>query len=182
MRDPPNRTQIGVLFCTESIFIGENQIPCAQPGTNSTSLIYALIYNSTSTNPFLLFYKADDYSVQQDVTAAKLAIDQGLLAYTSNNHSQEQVNIEISLQPFPKTASRYTQKYNVVSNIAPLYLLLPAVFIMSIILQEAVKEKSQYLKIHLHLYGASSFAYWASWALIGLFYSIVSGNLFALSG
>ncbi|CAG9332645.1 unnamed protein product [Blepharisma stoltei] len=176
------RSQIGVLFCTNTIKIGENEVPCGTPNTNSTSLIYAIIYNFTGANPFFMLYNINEYNIQQEIIATKLALDQGLLSFASYDHSNENSEIELSIQPFPSTAHRFLQKYNVVASVGSLYLLLPGVFIMSLIVQEVVKEKSQYLKIYLHLYGASSISYWLSWSSIGVILSLISGNLFVIFG
>ena len=168
-------SKFGILFCTDYIEAMDDTIECQIPDTNKTSLIYSIVY-SPSNQISTFFYRKDEFLVDTQVVSLKLAVDNSILAYKAN------YSIDLSLQGFPKVPNRLYSNYNVVSNLGPVYLMIPGVLLMSYIALGITQEKELGINLFLEVNSVKPFAYWTSWVLTGWALSLVVANLTCLGG
>lgn len=78
--------------------------------------------------------------------------------------------------------NRYIENYDIVSQIGAFYYLITPLFAFLFIQSEIVREKEYKLRQGLNIFGASHGAYWLSWFLISVLYSLVSSLSTYLAG
>lgn len=54
------------------------------------------------------------------------------------------------------------------------YFILAPLSVFAILLPQMIKEKAEWLRIGLHVFGVSSTSHWLSWMIVGIVYSFVS--------
>lgn len=136
-----NRTQIGVIFCTDKWETEEGLVIPCQPDsiTDHKLAFYSIVYNATA---YLSSPIGDDYrrSLPKDpVTASlKLWLDNGIIAYFSKDldaKGEEYIEldpndmsvprVEIKTQDYPKTHFRFYIGTDVVTAMGSLLFFLP---------------------------------------------------------
>ena len=173
-----NQTAVGVLFCTGEFSLPENPffsyINCS--GTSDfDAYVYSIFVNSTNF-PNIFMTKVDDpMPIDHRVLETKLAIDRAIFSYKAYTSGlQDTINIEVSTQDFPHTASRFIEGYDIVAIEGAFWYFIPQMVTFIMILTELVREKDLRLRTGLAVMGMRPRAYWFSWFLIGLGLNLLS--------
>jgi hypothetical protein len=82
--------------------------------------------------------------------------------------------IETTTAEFPNFKDRMLDGINMPVLFGGFYMILAPLSVFSTLLPQMVKEKTENLRIGLHVFGVSSSAHWLSWTITGAAYSFVS--------
>lgn len=157
-----DNNKISILFCTDYIEIGTEQYDCLLPNATNGSLIYNIIYSYKYPSEV-----TSEENLQKEVLTVKYLIDKAILKFWSPDNPE----IDINIQPFP-IRDRYFTNYNVLAGSGSTYFIITSFLISSLILLEVTREKSDFIKIYLHLNSVSQWKYWLSWLIISVIISL----------
>lgn len=171
-----NKTQFGVVLCTEDYKLPKNNyieyIPCSQNNGHSI-YIYTILYNMTQVS-FNVFDKSAPDPLDSNVIALKYYVDKAIIQYHSSLLNLQSPTIELLLQSFPQTTNRAYDGFDVVSMIGPMIFFIPPMLIFGLFISEIVKEKELRLRHGLSIVGVSSTAFWFSWFVTGFIISFTA--------
>ena len=183
-----NKTYFGVIFCYDFLdtefYTTKINIPCkpqfAPKGHEYK--FYTIVYNVTNgPNDFLQMpYEAR----QKDPRLMKLKIDIDN-AYLEIYHNKSNKNkddfapkIKVEYSNYPRTEHRYFGETSMVNNFgAPFFFLIP-ITLYILILIDVVREKQFKLRKSLLIIGMTNIAFWTSWLLISIIFSLVINLIF----
>ena len=171
----PNQTQTAIQFTSAYI---DASIPTNIPGLPSlhlptgynVSVGYTLYYNATISK----------FPIRQSNHALETmrAVETAILSKRMN-HINASITANYAKYPSPKP--RLTG-YDVVSQQGGIWFFLPGCIIFFSLFVELVTEKELKLKLGMQFMGMGETAYWASWVVSGLIFSILSTFILIGSG
>lgn len=201
----PNKTMIGLLFCTLEHYTFEIQVFGTQFPFNVSCVdlressrpdeklyTYTVVYNK-SFLPSTLF-ASQSVSAPKDPRALslKLSIDNALISYSrfrqtglkyvKGNEVFVEDSIDVTTQDYPKAPNRLLQDIDVVGAYGAFYFLIPPLFIFLTVQNEIVSEKEKRLRQYLNIVGVSHKSYWISWALTSVIFSLLMALSLTLFG
>jgi ABC-type multidrug transport system ATPase subunit len=176
----PGQTQTGVIICSESMNLPANPIVNQVHCDQTQGQVYMILYNFTIISKNLFDPNLPD-TVQREVLAVKLLMDNAILNYHATKNGLKEIIIEVILQTFPACINRFIKDLDVVSINGPLYFFIPPMFVFGLLVSEIVKEKELKLRNGLSVIGVSSTAFWLSWFIVALGFSLLTSNSLIVS-
>ena len=186
-----NKTYFGVVFCYNildtEIYSTQINIPCKPqfPKEGEIYKFYSIVYNMTNGPNDFLQMPYEPRLKDPKLMKLKLDIDNAYLEIFHNitkkeNDDSAPPKIQIEYANYPRTEHRYFAGTSIVNNFGgPFFFLIPiTLYILTLI--DVVKEKQLKLRKSLLIIGLTNKAFWSSWLLVALLYSI-SIILFFLS-
>jgi hypothetical protein len=141
-----NKTQIGILFCTEEWRLSpQYNLPCKFEQLVGKKLIfYSIVYNNSLLfkSPYFSTWKAS-YPKDDIAFALKLSVDNAIISYFSKELDNlnpdykfraedvlESKLTNIDLQEYPKVMSRFYQGYDVAAQYGAFYYFIPYMVVL----------------------------------------------------
>ena len=178
-------TTVGVLFCTGTFDVPPNpylqHLNCS-PIATLDSYVYSVFINTTSVLNTYMTKIDDPVTIDRNALAIKVAVDNAIMSYKSRQMGYPEVHIEVEMQDFPHTASRFLEGYDVISIEGAFWYFIPPMVTFIIMLTELVREKEHKLRIGLTVMGMRGRAYWLSWFFIGISLIFLSTNVLIFTG
>lgn len=178
-----NKTQTGVVFCTGSFEVPDNEyasvVPCPE---SPNSYSYSLLINSTLIPSLFLSDPGSSYPKDYASLSIKLAIDTAILNYEATIRGVEAPDLSIAIEEFPIVTSRYSDGYDVVTTSGAFYFFIPPMVTFVVLLIEIVREKEYRLRQGLAVMGMSASAYWQSWFWTGIIFVAITTNSLIAGG
>ena len=186
LEDNKNKTYFGVVFCYDNLdtdfYSKKFNIPCKPeyPKDGEIYKFYSIVYNITNGPNDFLQMPYEPRKKDPKLMKLKLDIDNAYLEYVHNKSEAEgeapKINVEYS--DYPITESRYFAGTSVVNNAgSPFFFLIPiTLFIITLI--DVVKEKQLKLRKSLLVIGLKNSAFWSSWLLVAILFSIALNLIF----
>ena len=136
------------------------------------TIFYSLLYNmSLQENSFFKPFN-EPYWKDNNLLALKISLDNALLEIRSKEKGIEVPEIEISYQAYPYVPDRLYLGADPVVSTGAFYLILVPLTVFMIIFEEMSREKASNLRMGLLLIGCTNTAYWISWIITGVIFSI----------
>jgi len=190
----PNSTQIVLLFCTSFYVLN---IPTANGTVNFTInctkfnfppviqlgniLHYQIISNSSLYSGGLFSSSAPSYPKDILSLSLKVLVDNALLSFYAVDKSNPP-QMTVSYQDYPHAPNRFFQGYDVISAQGALYFFIAPMMTFIILIGEIVREKELRLREGLQVVGVSPFAYWFSWLITSVAFSVATTLCLQISG
>eukprot|EP00727_Mastigamoeba_balamuthi_P008005 m51a1_g3825 hypothetical protein (1807) ;mRNA; r:294618-300690 len=159
-----NKTQSAVLFTSAYFPVYDPTSPLPPDDTG-----YVLFFNYT----WAKWHRYHSPSLH-----TMRAIDEALLQLKSGDDA---ARLNASVSAFPRAPLRTTGLDVVASNGAVYFYVAPMIIFFSL-LSDIVGEKETRLRLGARMMGTSQSAYWASWLLHGVSFSVISTLMLVASG
>lgn len=178
-----NKTQTCLMFCTGAFKPPKNPfyndlVFCNISVLNRNFTYYSILINSTIT-PMLFF---SGYNEPEPVDYASLAVkrnmDEAWLSFVSGQKKK----LSIDVQSFPRPTNRWMSGYDIVSDTGAFYFFIPPMVTFVVLLIEIVREKEYRLRFGLLMMGMKHEAYWMTWFLTGLIFTLIVTHSLLISG
>lgn len=193
--DNKNLTSYGVSFCYESMDYAGFPLPCESEYLDINIKQYIISYNHSLVNDFMANYKTP-YSKHDDILKLKIDLDNAILKQESlrkrenNNNKYNDIDksedypkiSDITLSDYPSIPSRLLENADAVATYGGFYFYFVAMVNFVITLLEVMREKEKKLRKSLIIIGLKTNAYWFSWILTSIVFSIISSVVLCLFG
>lgn len=188
IKNNPNRTWYGVVWCTTEWDVTENiTIPCqyTKGQTDKKMMMYSVFYNQSLEDDVFIsgFHKPtprDPILIQ-----LKLSIDNALIKYLAKQKGlpvSDTPQIEMTHGIYPLVSSRMIKGLNLVSQVGAYFFILTPLLSFTVFLNELVREKELRLRQGLSVVGVKHGVYWVSWFLVALVFSAMTSLMLVVSG
>ena len=179
-----NKTYFGVVFCYDildtDIYGTKINIPCKPqfPKEGEIYRFYSIVYNMTNGPNDFLQMPYEPRLKDPKLMKLKLDIDNAFLEIFHNNSKAKNDDldppkIQLEYANYPQTEHRFFAETSIVNNFGgPFFFLIPiTLYVLTLI--DVVKEKQLKLRKSLLIIGLTNKAFWSSWLLVALIYSII---------
>lgn len=178
-----NKTQTCLMFCTGAFKPPKNPVYndlifCNISLLHRNFTYYSILINSTIT-PLLFF---SGYNEPEPVDYASLAVKKNMDEAWLNYVSGKGEKLKINVQSFPRPTNRWMSGYDIVSSTGAFYFFIPPMVTFVVLLIEIVREKEYRLRFGLLMMGMKHEAYWMTWFLTGLAFTIIVTHSLIISG
>lgn len=136
---------------------------------------YDLYFNTTTLDQI----KGD---ADQNVINFQILLDETILQEATGD---EEKKIQIDFKHFPlieRTGSSSSKSYSLYSGTGPMMISMPFTILFSILLYYIVQEKENMFRDYLKSIGMKNPAYWISWYILFIIFSIVYSLIVIFSG
>lgn len=195
-----NKTTFGVLFCTTDwttkVDISNTtmakyakfeqvgfDVPCQPSGGDKDVYMYSIMYNYTLV-PFN-FTNIMDCNRWDTLTRIKTSVDNGILRelQKKNTGSYEGApKIQTGASKYPNVPDRAHAGFDTSAVFGSLYFFIPSLTIFTTIFNMMMREKTQKLRLGLHVFGLSSASHWTASTITAIFFSCIPAMIFPVFG